>query len=785
MPADVTTPERSPGAEWRAVVVGLLLLGWLAVLVVARMSPPDVVPRDAAADVFSAERARVHVEQIARVPHPSGSPAAREVEAYLVRTLEALGLRVEVQASPACTEAAGLRRCGHVRNVIATLPGRVHDGAVLLSAHYDSVANAPGAGDDASAVAALLEAARALTFGAKLEHDVIIALLDGEEELMLGAAAFCRAGTDLPRVRLVANFDARGSRGAVTLIGHSRGSAELISVLIPALERPVLSSFYPTVARLLPNATDAEIYEDCGLSTLSFAFADGFENYHQGSDTPAQLDDRSVQHHGSHALAIARRFAGEEVELASGGGDLVFFDVGAAFVVRYSQAAARWLALGLVSVTAVVVRRRLRSLGIRASALLLAAAAFVVVLIGAGVVGALVTELVTLGWRPWAAYLHSGGLAACAACVVAGAVLGLTALVRRRAPADLLVLGPLLVWVALACVTAVLAPGASHVFLWPAAALLAAWSRQPRHAGRGIVEHVILLVPAVLLLMPVIYTLLVVIGGAGVVGAMLCFGLLLGAASEPMRVLATRAKALSILAFAVAALLAILLQVRVRTEPGAPLSNAVGYALDTATRRALWISPDASVDAWTRQFLGTSPARGRLAAFGLDRSWLMAEAPRIELAPPTLELVTDSWIGGDRSIVLRARSPRAARTFLLWEETGARFSSFGFDGSVPVPLIRFSPELDEKLLRWLTGWSGSGRWSVTLFSTKPEGSLLTLSTQQEGALELRSADRSEGLAALPAAFAPRTSELTSGYPGDHTLVSGAPLRLGPLPRPAR
>jgi peptidase M28-like protein len=783
MPADAK-PERPPGTEWRAVLVGLLLLGWLAVLVVARMSPPDVLPRDAAADVFSAERARVHVEQLAREPHPSGSPAARQVEAYLVRTLEGLGLRVQVQAAPACTEAAGLRRCAHVRNVIATLPGRVHEGAVLLSAHYDSVSNAAGAGDDASAVAALLETARALTRGEPLERDVIFALLDAEEDLLLGSAAFCRAGTDLSRVRLVANFDARGSRGAVTLIGHSRGSAGLISALIPALPRPVLSSFYPSVAEVLPNATDAEIYDECGLRTLSFAFADGFENYHQGTDTPDRLDDRSVQHHGSYALAIARRFAGGDLDAASDGEhDLVFFDVGAAFVVRYTYATARWLALGLMLVTVLVVWRRLRSLGIGVSALLLAAAGFLAVLVTAALGGALVTELVTLGWRPWLAHLHAGALAACAACFVGGAVLLLTAAVRRRAPADLLALGPLLVWVALACLTAVLAPGTSHLFLWPAAALLVAWSRQPRHAGRGIVEHVALLVPAVLLLMPVAYTLLVVIGDAGVAGAMLCLALFLGAGSEPMRVLATRARALSIVLFSVGALLALALQVRVRTELAPPVANAVSYALDAPAQRALWVSPDARVDAWKRQFLGVRPERGPLAAFGLDRAWLMNAAPVVALEPPTLELVTDRWIGDERSLVLRARSPRAARTFRLWEETGVQFSRFGLDGSVPVSLIRFSPELDQKLLRWLTGLNDAARWSVTLFSLKPEGSLLTLSTQHAGALELRGVDRSEGLALFPDGYTPRSSEFTPGYPGDHTLVSGALLRVAPLPRP--
>jgi hypothetical protein len=277
--------------------------------------------------------------------------------------------------------------------------------------------------------------------------------------------------------------------------------------------------------------------------------------------------------------------------------------------------------------------------------------------------------------------------------------------------------------------------------------------------------------------------LLVVIGDAGVAGAMVCLGLFLGAGSEPMRVLATRARTLSIVLFAAGALLGLGLQVRARTELAPPVANAVSYALDAPAQRALWVSPDAGMDAWKRQFLGAHPERGPLSAFGLERSWLRNAAPVVALGPPTLELVTDAWVGDERSIVLRARSPRAARTFRLWEETGVQFSRFGLDGSVPVALIRFSPELDQKLLHLLTGLNDVARWSVTLFSVKPEGSLLTLSTRHEGALELRGVDRSEGLALLPDGFTARSSAFTPGYPGDHTLVNGAPLHIAPLPRP--
>src|SRR5687767_604900 len=175
----------------------LLLLGLLAGWIVVRLGPPAAVPRDAPPELFSAGRAREHLERIARVPHPSGSAAARDVEAYITGVLGSLGFDVELQAGPACTEAAGLRRCGHVRNVIGTWRGRAHDGALLLSAHYDSVPNAPGAGDDGAAVAALLEAARVVSRSGQLEHDVIFAFLDGEEDLLLGSNQLC-AAADAP-----------------------------------------------------------------------------------------------------------------------------------------------------------------------------------------------------------------------------------------------------------------------------------------------------------------------------------------------------------------------------------------------------------------------------------------------------------------------------------------------------------------------------------------------------------------------------------------------------------
>jgi len=113
---------------------------------------------------------------------------AREV---IVRELEELGLVPEIQEAtvvdPQAILDARIAVAGSVKNVIARLPGTDGRKAVLLVAHYDSVATAPGGSDDSSGVAALLETARVLRAGAPLANDVILLFVDGEEAGLLGS----------------------------------------------------------------------------------------------------------------------------------------------------------------------------------------------------------------------------------------------------------------------------------------------------------------------------------------------------------------------------------------------------------------------------------------------------------------------------------------------------------------------------------------------------------------------------------------------------------------------
>lgn len=81
-------------------------------------------------------------------------------------------------------------------NLIAEIPGTdpvLKDEVVILGAHFDSVAAATGATDNATGSAAMMEAMRILmAVGVKPRRTIRIALWGGEEEGLLGSRAYVR-----------------------------------------------------------------------------------------------------------------------------------------------------------------------------------------------------------------------------------------------------------------------------------------------------------------------------------------------------------------------------------------------------------------------------------------------------------------------------------------------------------------------------------------------------------------------------------------------------------------
>ncbi|MBB1180021.1 peptidase M20 [Pseudomonas sp. FW305-3-2-15-E-TSA4] len=286
-------------------------------LAVLTTQTPRPQPANAPAAAFSAERAMRDVRLTARAPRPVGSTDHALVQAYLYGRMAELGLSPTFQAgalSPAAVrrmERNGLSTQGvSAVNLVGVLPGRnPRLPLVVLMAHYDSVPGSPGAADDASGVAAVLEAVRAIKARGPADRGLIVLLTDAEELNLDGARAFFSEHPLRDRVGAVVNLEARGGGGRALMFETGPGNAQTVDLYARAARRaeggPSSNALAVFVYRLMPNGTDFTIAADRGLAGVNLAFIGRPAQYHSPSSTPEALDQGSVQHIGAQALETA------------------------------------------------------------------------------------------------------------------------------------------------------------------------------------------------------------------------------------------------------------------------------------------------------------------------------------------------------------------------------------------------------------------------------------------------------------------------------------------------
>ncbi|WP_426019098.1 M20/M25/M40 family metallo-hydrolase [Brevundimonas sp. DWR2-3-1b1] len=334
-------------------------------LAVFASQTPAPLPASTPAIGFSAERAMADVRLIARAPHPVGSPEHQQVQAYLVQRLAALGLQPSLQSgalSPAAVariekdggDAAALRAV----NIVGVLPGRDPGlPAVALMAHYDSVPNSPGAADDASGVAAILEAVRAIKARGGADRTLVVLLTDAEELNLDGARAFFSEHPLRDRIGAVINLEARGGGGRAMMFETGPGNAETIAHYAQATRKatggPSSNALAIFIYRLMPNGTDFTVAAGRELSGINLAFIGRPAQYHSPASTPEALDQGSLQHIGSQALETADAFL-RAPTLPQATQNAVYADVYGLFVVRHPPVVG-WILLiaaGLATVFA-------------------------------------------------------------------------------------------------------------------------------------------------------------------------------------------------------------------------------------------------------------------------------------------------------------------------------------------------------------------------------------------------------------------------------------------------
>lgn len=492
--------EQRPSVRLTRVVSWTLVL-LAGVAAVAPLVPPGV-DAEARPTAFSAAGAMETIEDLAKVPHPMGSPEIVGVRSDIIDRLEAMGLEPELQSIDAPDYFGKPDGTVEVVNVMARIPGTASTKAVAVIGHYDTDPATPGANDDASAVAVALETARAIQAGPSLRNDVILLLTDGEEPApRFGSTAFVADHPWAGDIGFVINLETIGTGGPSTIIEVSGPGRWVLDVYSEAAPHPAAFSFLTTTNELIGGSnTDFAQFRDAGISGLDFAYLHGSTIYHTPADTPDRVSLNSLQHHGSNTLALTRQFAGLDLKQANETSQEVFFTIGRYSVVRYPASASMPLVVLAGVVLAAATRRRQAWRRLGRSAVAATVTMLTVAVVAVGVWTVLAGRRNTMGLTE--SYLYLAGL-----LVMTVGIGAVTARIGQGRNAwEPEPAGVVTVWWALAVLTGLTAPGIGYLFLWPALAGALALLWQSRSTSRwgqvaclGLVAGttLVLLIPAI------------------------------------------------------------------------------------------------------------------------------------------------------------------------------------------------------------------------------------------------------------------------------------------------
>ena len=193
------------------------------------------------------------------------------------------------------------------------------NGWVMICAHYDSISNrtpgwnpattaAPGADDNATGTAALLEYARVLAQErASLRQRIVLAFFDGEELFFKGSLAYL-GSLDTPNpYAAVINIDMVGFNpiaDRLDLIYYTNGSAALRDQVIAANDRYQIgvSPLLPQLATSGATILDAAPFGLAGIPAIALvqrygendATFPGNYTFHTVSDTPDKITNKRL-----------------------------------------------------------------------------------------------------------------------------------------------------------------------------------------------------------------------------------------------------------------------------------------------------------------------------------------------------------------------------------------------------------------------------------------------------------------------------------------------------------
>lgn len=291
--------------------------------------PPDFGAEDALADAQSFSQ-----DFSIRAP---GTPTARDATQHVFNRLSGLGLPTEIVRFH--VEIPGRGRV-QLENVIARRRGPQSTAeAIVVMAHRDNTGMSPGANDNASGTAALLELARAFAAPAAPprppdpNHTLVFLSTDGGSLGAHGAEHFARSRRWRDRVVAVVNLDAIAGNGRPRLEIAGDRSRRPAPALVRTAATRILEQtgrepgHSSPLAQLIDLAFPLSLYEHApfvgrGIPALTVTTA-GPRPPPAFGDSPERLNGRRLGELGRSAQALLGSLD-EEVELAQGTSSYVY-----------------------------------------------------------------------------------------------------------------------------------------------------------------------------------------------------------------------------------------------------------------------------------------------------------------------------------------------------------------------------------------------------------------------------------------------------------------------------
>jgi hypothetical protein len=637
---------------------------------------------------FSTQKALVHLKNISKKPHFTGSAEHNAVRNYLVNELEKIGLTVGIQEQVAVNKK--WRGAANTKNILARIKGSGEGKALLLLSHYDSSPHSSlGASDAGSGVVVILEAVRAFLATNKTpKNDIIICITDAEELGLLGANAFVNNHSWSKDVALVLNFEARGSGGpSYMLMETNGGNKQLIEAFQKAnTPYPVANSLMYSVYKMLPNDTDLTVFrEDGDIDGFNFAFIGDHFDYHTEQDSFERMDLNTFQHQATYLIATLNYFSNADLSNLKAEEDFVYFNFPYFGMIFYPFTWVLPMALicallFFMLLIAGLLNKKLTIIGV-----LKGFVPFILSL--------LVASFFTFyGWKlllkihpQYNDILHGftyNGyyyIAAFVALTLAICFWFYKGFFKKRTAQDLLI-APLFIWIIINIGIAFYLPGAAF-FIIPVIILVLIQSILVfSEAEYRLLLLSIAVIPILIIFSPLIKMFPVGLGLKMLVISAIFTVLLFGLLTPIFKQYKNQHK-IPYLFLLIGGLALITATLNSGYSEDRKQPNSMLYVLDATINKAYWASYNTTTDSFTKQFLGENPTKGSYDANTTASKYkskikLHKQTEIVPLKKPIITTVSDTIINTERRICLSIYSNRNANKIELLTTSPIDFKEF-------------------------------------------------------------------------------------------------------------